>query len=192
MSKTLILRPTKWLLLPGVFLFACFLLANMWVLNLDDKTTWPALVIYVCTAIQASIVYLDIKRLKKSVYYISDHSIQIQSAKDDATISLVNITKVNSSKHFRLPFTKYGKVVISANGNNHTMIGIKDASSVADIIRLAVESAIARDKRKSAPLRYTPPLHAPGTLEQKNDLVGLWQQGILTDEEFKKEMDRMK
>ncbi len=191
MSKTLIFRPTRWLLLPSALLFVCLLLANLWVLNLDDKTTWPAVVIYACTFVMASLVYLENRRIKRSAFHISDHSIQIQTPKVDATVSLVTINAVASKPHWRLPFTGYGKVIVTANGREHVMDGIKDASSVADVIRQAVEDAISRQNRRNRPAFFQPPTHAAGTLELMNDLVGLWQQGMISDEEYQKEIGRL-
>lgn len=184
MSKSLILRPNILVLSP---LFILVAVAAAWVL-LSGYTTVSLVVLGILTWV----AFLRVRKMPKEYYLVSDFSIQIKTLKDDTTVSLVNITHVESRPHWQLPFTGYGYIIIHANGQKHWMRGIKDAASTADIIRQAVEAAITREMRKSSPKRFTPPQHAPGTLEQMNDLVGLWQQGILTDEEYKKEMDRIR
>jgi hypothetical protein len=191
MTKTLIFKPTRWLLFPNGLLFVIFLLANLWLIDAYGNTSWPAVGNYVCTIVMAIVMFIGNKRLNRVTYLISDHSIQIQTANDDTTISLVNITDVSGRRHLRLPFTNFGKVIIASNDRQFEMIGIKDASTLAGIIKQAAEAAVARERQRSGPMRYTPPIHAAGTLEQKNDLVGLWQQGMLTDEEYREEVKRL-
>ena len=137
------------------------------------------------------VALLQYRRLKREQYLVSDHSIQVVTAKDDTTVSLVNITDIISRKYWWLPFTNLGEIEIQANGNSHFLKGIKDALGTAGIIKLAVDAAIAKARQQRRPTTYQPPMHPAGTLEQMNDLVGLWQQGILTDEEYQIEVKRM-
>lgn len=183
MSKTLILRPSILILSP---FFAVTLVAAASVPFFSFSTL--SLILF---GFCAWVTFTRVRKLPKEYYLVSDHSIQVKSYKEDTTISLVNITEVTSQRHWQIPFTTFGKVLLRANGSQHIMRGLKDAASIAEIIRQAVDAAIARESQKSGPTKFTPPLHAPGTLEQMNDLVGLWQQGILTDEEYREEAKRL-
>lgn len=183
MTKTLIFKPSILILTP---FFAVTIVAAISAPILSFSTL-SLVLLGVC----AWVTYLNVRKLPKEYYLVSDHSIQVKSHKEDTTISLVNITQVTSKRHWQIPFTSYGQVLLKANGRQHIMRGLKDAASIAEIISQAVDAAIARENRKSGPLKFTPPLHAPGTLEQMNDLVGLWQQGILSDEEYRQEAKRL-
>jgi hypothetical protein len=184
MSKSLILRPSILILSPYFLATTAAAIAT----PIFGFSTPSLVVLGLCVWI----TLIKVRQLPKEYYIVSDNSIQVRTTKDDTTVSLVSITNVASRAHWQLPFSSYGQVVITANDRRFVMRGIKGATSTADIIRQAVEAAIARERRRSSPPKFNPPLHAPGTLEQMNDLVGLWQQGILTDEEYEMEMSRIK
>ncbi len=135
--------------------------------------------------------FLDNRRLRREKYLISDHSIQIQTHRDDSTISLVNITAVKGIPYLLLRYKKLGVIEITANGRQYTLRGVEDASSTAAIIWQAAEAAVARQNEQNRPAYFQPPTHAAGTLEQMNDLVGLWQQGMISDEEYQRETNRL-
>jgi hypothetical protein len=183
MSKTLILRPNRLVLLPVLVatavVAALIPILTVSILSMTALGAWVLVTLY------------QYRELKREKYLVSDHSIQVLTSKDDATISLVNITDIISRKYWWLPFADLGEIEIHANGKKQYLKGIQDALGTAGIIKLAVDAAIARARQQRRPPTYQPPTHPAGTLEQMNDLVGLWQQGILTDEEYQIEVKRM-
>jgi hypothetical protein len=184
MSKTLIFKPNKLIMLPFVIVaIVIAILIPLWTIT---TTSMIMLVVWVL-----AFVY-HYRRFNSEYYLVSDNSIQVVTAKNDSTISLVNITDIISRQYTWLPLTNLGEIEIHANGQKHYLKGLKDATGTAGIIKMAVDAAVARSKQSNRPAYYQPELHAAGTLELMNDLVGLWQQGILTDEEFQRETDKLK
>jgi hypothetical protein len=191
MSKTLIFKPSKLLIWPFVLVFAFFgALAIHTAINypLPHLTGMSSAAIAILSFLGISI---SLRRLKQEYYTISDYSIQVQTHRDDSTISLINIDGVTGVPYKLLRFRKMGKIVITANGQHYVLRGMEEASSRATLIWQAAQVAKAQHDERNRPNYYQPPTHAAGTLEIMNDLVGLWQQGMLTDEEYNKEVKRM-
>ncbi len=183
MSKTLILRPNRLVMIPAlvatVVVAALVPILTVSILSMTALGAWVLVTLY------------QYRELKREKYLVNDHSIQVVTSKDDSTVSLVNITDIISRKYWWLPFANLGEIEIQAGGKKHYLKGIQDALVTARIIKLAVDAAVAKSRQQHRPIMYQPPLHPAGTLEQMNDLVGLWQQGILTDEEYQIEVKRM-
>jgi len=183
MSKTLILKPNRLVILP-VFIATALVAALIPILTVS-ALSMSALAAWVLVTLY------QYRELKSEKYLVSDHSIQVVTSTDDSTVSLINITDIISRKYWWLPFANLGEIEIQVSGKKHYLKGIQDALGTAGIIKLAVDAAIAKSRQQNRPIMYQPPLHPAGTLEQMNDLVGLWQQGILTDDEYQIEVKRI-
>ncbi len=192
MSKTLIFRPDKLLMLPYILGFAIVGLLTFLNYFYSSAGSQSLLLQLTPIIIWALVTLFHYRRFRSERYMVSDHSIQIQTHNDDTTISLVNIRAVKGIPYSLLRFKKLGKIVITANGRQYTLKGIEDASSTATIIWQAAEAAVARQNNRNRPANFQPPTNAAGTLELMNDLVGLWQQGMISDEEYGKEIERLK
>jgi len=190
MNKSLTFKPSKLLLLPqllySIFLIVLFTYLAFQSFELNASTNWAYLLIVIFIVTTASAINRN-RQLIREQYVISDTSIQIQTSKDDRTFILTNIRDISSKEYWWLPFSKLGKIEIYANGRYCTLRGIKDAKETAAIILMAVEAAIANRRKRPETTHYQPPVHSAGTLEPMNDLVGMWQQGLISDEDFESE-----
>jgi hypothetical protein len=80
-----------------------------------------------------------------------------------------------------------GTIRLRHEGKTLELPGIIDPEPVAALIERAAETE--RDRmRLRASIEKTRPAHPSGTLERKNELVGLWQQGLISEEDYQREL----
>lgn len=191
MSKTLIFKPSKLLIWPFSVAITCFgILAASSIVNQPVALEFVA-GFWAVVVITIFVIIIDLKRLNQERYTIGDNSIQVQTHHDDSTISLVSIDGVTGIPYMMLRYRKMGRIVITANGQTYAMRGMEDASSRAALIWQAVQAVKNRRDEHNRPNYFIPPSHAAGTLEIMNDLVGLWQQGMMTDEQYTDELHKL-
>ena len=80
-----------------------------------------------------------------------------------------------------------GTIHIRHVNGTRDLIGISDPEPVAVLIERAAESERERLKMREE-IERTRPQHPSGTLERKNELVGLWQQGLISEEDYQQEL----
>ena len=80
-----------------------------------------------------------------------------------------------------------GSIHIRHSAGTQELSGITDPEPVAILIERAAASERERMKMREEAERYRP-VHPSGTLERKNELVGLWQQGLITEEDYQQEL----
>ena len=102
-----------------------------------------------------------------------------------------SITRVRITEFTVLKNGNIASVIVESGARTITLKGIRDATKVQHIIETAVE-AIRREASDKGSREPAANLRQAGQLEQLNDLVGLWQQGLLTDEEYQKENSKLK
>ena len=85
-------------------------------------------------------------------------------------------------------------VVIKSDSKQITIIGItkQDAQQLEDVLLLAIKAEKDRQRMAArAKLSYSDD-YKLGGLEHMNSLVGLWQQGLISDEDFEIEQKKFK
>ncbi|MCH8558788.1 MAG: hypothetical protein LAT84_13255 [Balneolia bacterium] len=74
-------------------------------------------------------------------------------------------------------------LIVKSETDSLTLIGITGADKLEDVLIAAIKQEEERRKLKNkAEGDYQH--FKPGGLEEMNNLVGMWQQGLITDEEF--------
>lgn len=74
-------------------------------------------------------------------------------------------------------------LVVKTQAESLTLIGISGADKLEDVLIAAIKQEEERRKLKEK-AKGDYQHFKPGGLEEMNNLVGMWQQGLLTDEEF--------
>ena len=120
-------------------------------------------------------------------YIITDQRITLKDSATTVNIDLASIVKTEVIKGRRDWLTGTGSVVIKTKARTAMLIGQEKPEQLAELIRRAAEAERQRLDEKPVK-RETGPSENPGTLDKRDYLTGLWQQGLLSDEDFKKEM----
>lgn len=132
------------------------------------------------------ILWFTIKKQKSVRFEISDHSIAVLQNSDKRELSLVDIlsTSVEQSK-FQTLFN-IGDIHLQANVSTLILTGIEEPEGLLE----KIDTAIAYQKEQlkaSKQIQARKPTHDPGTLEKLDYLTGLWQQGLISDEDYDSE-----
>jgi hypothetical protein len=126
-------------------------------------------------------------KMRNSIHYeIHDRFIRELKSGNSVKIDLVSIKNVEILQSFTEKLFHIGSVKLEAPVSSIELIGMKDPDVLADTIlkaKAAEESRLRKKNRRKSP---SPEYH-PGTLDNLDYLTGLWQQGLISDEDFKKE-----
>ncbi len=128
-----------------------------------------------------------INRKKNSIQYrITDTSISKTEKEDKTELALVNILETSVSQTGVHKLLGIGNIKLKANVSELILEGIEKPESFLE----KIDTAIAYQKEKlkaSEKAKPRKPSHDPGTLEKLDYLTGLWQQGLISDEDYDSE-----
>lgn len=182
MTKTYRIQPDLRVLLP----WALLSLVLIGIALLYQHTiTW------ISFGISLLLLWIFYRRIRQEEYNLGDHSIQVETSKKDVSIPLYDITSINAINVWWLRFFKLGHLELKTESLLVRLRGVKDPMGLGAIIQKAVDAAVARRNRQGVTFQAPAQLHPAGTLEQLNDLVGLWQQGIIDDATYEAEQRRL-
>lgn len=129
------------------------------------------------------------RRISHKEYQISDESVTSIENGVKKTIAISDIEKLSITQTWSEEKGHLGTLHISGQDKNLTLIGIEEAEDIKE----ALEIALAKIEQRRAMMEKAQGHHSDikiGGLEQMNQLVGLWQQGLISDEDFEKEKDK--
>ncbi len=127
------------------------------------------------------------KKLNATVYRISNSGITIERKDDRETITLADVTGCKVHWHPLLKRFGIGSIVVSHSTGSADITAISDPEPIATLIEDAAASERERMKIREEVERTKPP-HPSGTLDKKNELVGLWQQGLISEKDYQQEL----
>lgn len=132
------------------------------------------------------VLILSYKKQSAISYSISNQSITKTNRYDSETVDLADILEVTVHQSWVDRKLKAGKLTLITDHKRMDMVGIQNPNSLSDLIMQASEVERARIRKQEE--ISSPPLdEAPVSLDRLDYLTGLWQQGLLSDEDFKKE-----
>ena len=127
------------------------------------------------------------RKTQKSISYtITDRKINVVDSHISQNIDLEDIRQaVAGDKTFGV-----GSVILKTSGREIELIGLKNPEAISQSIEIAVEAEL---KRLAAEKEAKPrdPEYEPGSMDRLEYLTGLWQQGLMTDEDFKAEKEKL-
>lgn len=131
-------------------------------------------------------LYLVRKQQKKYSYTFSDTQISSQDDKYQRNIDLVNIEEVEVQQSWLQSKMEVGNLVLSTSASSMTLVGMEDPAQLKQLLEkaIAAEKKRLQQKEKAKP---KDPEYDPGSMDKMDYLTGLWQQGLVSDEDYKKE-----
>lgn len=122
------------------------------------------------------------KRHRGKSYKITDRKIIVVDGNYSQNIDLTDIRQaVAGDLRFGV-----GNVTIKTRGREIELIGLEDPEMIATSIEKAVQAELRRmEAQKQTKPRETK--YDPGSMDRLDYLTGLWQQGLVSDEDFEKE-----
>lgn len=131
-------------------------------------------------------LYWVYKKQKKHSYTFTDTQISSRDDKYQRNIDLVNIEKVAIEQNWLQKKMTVGNIVLRTTATKMILRGINEPQSLKDMLEkaISVQKERAKKKEKNKPKQ---PEGNPGSMERMDYLTGLWQQGLVSDEDFEKE-----
>ncbi len=134
-------------------------------------------------------IYHYRKKWKSIRYSITNDSIIHIVAEKETRIALNEITaceviSTGLSAQFGL-----GDIHVHHGNGTVVLSGIPEPVPIAVLVEHAARSERERMKIRQEVAQSRPP-HPSGTLESKNQLVGLWQQGLISEEDYQRELKK--
>lgn len=132
------------------------------------------------------ILYKKINELSATHYEITDQTITAVSTSYTETVDIANINEVRIhqrwiDKHFGI-----GNLQLITNTRKVDLIGLENPKNLSDMILKAAEAERYRIEQQTKTEKKQPQT-SPGSLDKLDYLTGLWQQGLISNEEFKQE-----
>ena len=125
---------------------------------------------------------------KNISYTVTDRQIEHRDQKISRKIDLANIKTLDVEQNWLDKKFSIGDLTLSTETRKITLKGQPNPENLSDMISAAVRAERKRIEelnRANETPEEEPP--SPGTLDKLDYLTGLWQQGLLSDEDFKKE-----
>ncbi len=131
-------------------------------------------------------LYWVYKRHKRYSYTVSDTQIISQDSKFHRTVDLIDIDKVRVSQSWMQQKMDVGDVALHTSALKVTLYGMDKPFQLKKLLEQAIEAEQRRQATEKKTKRREPE-HDPGTMDKMDYLTGLWQQGLVSDEDFEKE-----
>lgn len=132
------------------------------------------------------VLYLAYKKQSAITYVFGNQSITKTDHTYFDTVDLTNIMEVKVQQKWIDKKLNAGKLLLITDQKTIELVGIHNPHSFSELIMQAAESERSR-LRKQKEIATPPSDVAPVSLDRLDYLTGLWQQGLLSDEDFKKE-----
>jgi hypothetical protein len=133
------------------------------------------------------IIYLKLKERNATVYKVSDRFIEVVTPEFNEKTDLANIREADVNQRWIEKRFSTGTIYLRTKSKTTELKGIKHPRRIAGIILQAAEAERIRlsEMQKTKSVRKEPA--SAGSIDRLETLTGLWQQGLITNEEFKAE-----
>ena len=131
-------------------------------------------------------LYFVRKKHKSRKYVITDTRISAIDAKYHRNIDLVNIENVEVRQSWLQKKFGIGNLLLKTSASELTIAGIENPGQLKEILEKAIYAEVQRQKEREK-TKPREPEYSPGSMDRMEYLTGLWQQGLISDEDYEKE-----
>ncbi len=135
-------------------------------------------------------LWMAYKRQNENIYYISNTSIGIEEQGVLEQLSLVDIQQTQVTQTAVQKLLGIGNIELSAKVSTLVLEGL---NAPFELLK-KIDAAIAFEKQKlqqKKPVTVRQPTHSPGTMEKIDQLTGMWQQGLISYEDYENERKKL-
>ncbi|CAN5119257.1 hypothetical protein BH23BAC3_BH23BAC3_36280 [soil metagenome] len=127
------------------------------------------------------------KKKNSYIYKVTDQQIRVTVDNLSQTVDLVNIKTLDVEQNWFDKKFNLGDITLITESRTIKLLGQTKPETLAETITTAIHAERKRieelNKVRQKPVEYPP----PGTIDKLDYLTGLWQQGLISNEDFKKE-----
>lgn len=132
------------------------------------------------------LLWVAIRRQKSLKYIIKDRSISFHEGNYSQSLELFTIQHTSVQQSNFQKRLNIGDIVLKANASSITFEGLKNPKALLEKIDLAIETEQRRIAAEQA-IKPRVVKSDPGAIDRVDYLIGLWQQGLISDEDYHEE-----
>lgn len=132
------------------------------------------------------ILYKKISELSSTYYEITDETITAVHSTYAENVDIANINEIKIRQRWIDKKIGIGNLHLITNTREIELIGLENPGRLSDMILKAAEAERLRIRKQEKQEREKPKT-SPGTLDKLDYLTGLWQQGLITNDEYLEE-----
>lgn len=131
-------------------------------------------------------LYFVRKKHKSRQYIVTDTQISSVDDKYQRNIDLLNIESVEVHQKWLQQKLGIGTIILHTSASEMVLEGIENPEQFKAILEKAIQAEIQRlqEAKKTKPQE---PKYDPGSMDKMEYLTGLWQQGLISEEDYEKE-----
>lgn len=133
------------------------------------------------------IIYKKWSELNATHYQITDRTITAVHPGYSENIDVVNIRDVNLEQRWIDKQFGTGNLILITNTKEMELIGLKNPAAFSEMVLQAAETERELIKQQEIKEQKREPELTPGSMERMNYLTGLWQQGLISNDEYEQE-----
>lgn len=127
------------------------------------------------------------KRQQRLSYRVTDTRISSRDAQYQRNVDLVSIDQVEVHQSWLQERLDVGDVELQTPASSMTLFGMEDPYHLKGLLEKAIAAQKKKHHQTESRREAREPEYDPGSMEKINYLTGLWQQGLMSDEDYKKE-----
>lgn len=133
------------------------------------------------------LIYIKYREINSITYKITDREIEVYTPEFNEKTDLKNISDATVKQRWIDKQFSIGTIFLNTQSKKTELRGIKNPKKIADIILQAAEAERLRirEREQTKPVREES--KPAGTIDRLEYLTGLWQQGLITNDEFEAE-----
>jgi hypothetical protein len=131
-------------------------------------------------------LYFVRKKHKSRKFILTDTQISVVDSKYHRNVDLVNVDEVKIQQSWLQKKLGIGNILLKTSASEVKLAGIESPGELKEILEKAIYAEVQRQKEREK-TKPKEPKYSPGSMDRMDYLTGLWQQGLISDEEFEKE-----
>lgn len=130
--------------------------------------------------------YYTRKKHRQIIYKISDLHITRIDDRYEHKVDLVDITNIETRQSWLQKKLHISDLVLQTSASKMVLGGLQEPGRLKNILEQAIEAEKERREQQQK-TKDREPDYKPGSMDKINYLTGLWQQGLISEEDYKKE-----
>jgi hypothetical protein len=132
------------------------------------------------------LLYKKVKELSEIHYKITDKTITSVSSYYTETVDIANINDVKIHQRWIDKQFGIGNLQLVTNTRKVDLIGLENPKNLADLIMKAADAERYKIEQQQKKERIETK-SSPGSLDKLDYLTGLWQQGLISNDDYLRE-----
>lgn len=197
-ERSVTLTPS-WLrvyLRPAVYavfiLWGAFLLMNHLILRLGASDPWQITLGALLVFFGLMKTVSHIRSVHGRTYLFTDQYILFQHQGDRERLELADIESIEIERLIPERWLGLGDMILNSKKVSYVIIGQKNPEDLKMMLETAIDAEQKRIRSRQTAKPASHIQEAPGTLDRLDTLTGLWQQGLISEQDFRDEQKHFK